>query len=108
LLFPSKLQGWIAKAKGMLPGTADWIIVCRGHPIAIELKPERKRGKRVALLAGEPQSEAQQEFEKKWKRAGGSYYLCHGYAATVELLEFLRIIRPVKGNERFEPRTHAA
>ena len=104
----SKLQGWIAKAKGMLPGTADWIIVCRGHPIAIELKPKRKRGKRVELLAGEPQSEAQQAFEKNWKAAGGSYYLCHGYAETVEKLEWLRIIKPVKGSSRFEPRIHAA
>jgi len=85
------------KRMGVKRGVADFIIQCRGKGIALELKAEGGR-----------QTPEQRDFQAEWEAAGGDYYLCKGYEETVEKLEWLRIIRPVKGNERFEPRTHAA
>ena len=94
----SPREGARAKAKGMRPGVADLIILCRGKAIAIELKPEK----------GGRHEPTQKAFQADWEAAGGDYYLCKGYEETVEKLEWLRIIKPVKGSSRFEPRRELA
>ena len=90
-------SGQRLQRKGVKDGVADLLFVVRGHPVAIELKAD-KRGK---------QSPNQKDFQDAWEAGGGDYYLCKGYEETVEKLEWLRIIKPVKGNQRFEPRTAA-
>ena len=83
---------------GVKPGVADLIFLVRGKAVALELKADKTKY----------QSPEQKAFQKEWEEAGGDYYVKKTYEDAVELLEFLRIIKPVKGSERFEPRSHAA
>ena len=50
------------KKMGVRPGVADFILLCRGLPIAIELKTTVGR-----------QSENQKGFQAAWEAAGGVY-----------------------------------
>ena len=54
------------KRMGVMPGVADYVALTgNGRAVAIELK----HGDR-------DQSEAQERFQIRWERRGGSYFLC--------------------------------
>ena len=64
------------KRMGVLAGVADWLAFIPGRAVAIEMKDQDGQ-----------QSDAQKKFQKRWERAGNTYFT----ARTLE--EFQGIVQ---------------
>jgi hypothetical protein len=59
-----RITAALLKQMGVRSGVADFILLCRGQGIAVEIKTRNGR-----------QSENQKGFEEAWKKAGGTYVI---------------------------------
>jgi hypothetical protein len=71
------------KRQGVRAGAADLMFVIAGHVHGVELKTE-KNGPKPNQIA----------FKLDLERAGGTYHLCHGLAATVDCLKSIGAFQP--------------
>ena len=81
-VFGVRVQSGVArggKQRLAKPGTADWIGVIWGTPVAIEFKAEWGI-----------QSDAQKEFAEKWRRCGGVYTIVREVQDAVRLVFEIR------------------
>ena len=60
-----KVTAALLRQMGVRPGVADFIILCRGFPLAVEVKYEDEGD----------QSDAQEGFQACWERNGGTYVI---------------------------------
>ena len=63
------------KSLGVQPGVADLMFLIDGNTVALELKTSK-----------ETQSKVQEEFQERFERAGGTYFLARGLEQAIGLL----------------------
>jgi hypothetical protein len=68
------------RGMGVRPGVADFILLCQGIAIAIELKTEKGA-----------QSVNQTSFMHAWRKAGGEYAICRSLDHVITLINANRL-----------------
>ena len=73
----------LMKLAGVRPGVADWMFLIDGLSFALELKTE------VGV-----QSQDQIDFQERFERAGGKYFIAFGLDEALGVLAGLNVFRP--------------